>query len=116
MGLSAAARLLLMFSCWITATRLPGSGTCFSAQGLMSSILGRLGMLMPTKAFGAARQRQRAQKRDADRAEPSAVIARAAPHARSVRCGSLVYFLAGAGLRLVVPRGCLLSGRRGRCA
>ena len=33
-GLSAAARLVAMFSCWMTETRLPGSGTSFSANGL----------------------------------------------------------------------------------
>src|SRR5581483_8225655 len=49
-GRSAAARSEVMFSCWITDTRLPGSGTGFSANGLMSSTLGRLGRLMPTKA------------------------------------------------------------------
>src|SRR5207237_7408428 len=49
-GLSAAARLLVAFSCWITDTRLPGKGTGFSAKGLTSSSLGRLGKLMPTKA------------------------------------------------------------------
>ena len=49
MGLSAPARLVAMFSCWMTATRLPGSGTGFSANGLMSSSLGMLGRLMPAR-------------------------------------------------------------------
>src|SRR5688572_28949190 len=48
-GLSATARLVATFSCWITETRLPGSGTGFSAKGLISSSLGRLGRLMPAR-------------------------------------------------------------------
>src|SRR5438045_587216 len=38
------------FSLRITDPRLPGKGTGFSANGLTSSSLGRLGRLMPTKA------------------------------------------------------------------
>ena len=43
-------RIRVMFSCWMTEMRLPGSGTSFSAKGLRSCSLGMLSPQPATKA------------------------------------------------------------------
>src|SRR5262245_51281854 len=48
MGLLAAASSEVTLSCWMTEMRLPGKGSSFSAKGLRSWDLSRLGRLAPS--------------------------------------------------------------------
>ena len=112
-GLSAAARLVATFSCWMTEMRLPGSGTGFSAKGLMSSSLGRLGRLMPAR-LSAQPARASAHSSTAPAAPsplPSSLALSVILLAPCIRPPYLDFLSAGFIFALSSPRRCRLRRR-----